>query len=62
MRTPTLQVLWLRFGNVSNRILLSRMEVVWPDVIERSSQGENLVIVPRVPFDTKDISFFIPPV
>jgi predicted nuclease of predicted toxin-antitoxin system len=39
------QVLWLRVGNVSNRILFQRLEEVWPDVARRLESGESIVTV-----------------
>lgn len=42
--TPTkLQVVWVRTGNISNRILFERLEAGWPDVVTHLSSGAMIV-------------------
>lgn len=40
-----LQVLWLRVGNVPNRVLFARLDEVWREVCVRLEGGEALVTV-----------------
>jgi len=37
------QVLWLRFGNATNRVLGARLEAIWPTVEHWLEQGEAIV-------------------
>lgn len=46
---PSLRVLWLRVGNLSNRELLARLEEVWSEVIARFEAGETIVPVDPAP-------------
>ena len=41
----SVQVLWIRVGNVSNRVLFERLESVWTDVIGDLQRGEPIVTV-----------------
>lgn len=36
-------VIWIRFGNASNRTLIQRIKPLLPDIIERLRQGERLI-------------------
>ena len=42
-RTDGPQILWLRIGNATNRHLLGRLEVVWPEAIRWLEAGEPIV-------------------
>lgn len=44
-----LRVLWIRIGNTSNRVLLTRLEEVWPEVVARFEAGETIVPVDQGP-------------
>ena len=37
------QVVWIRIGNAVNRVLLQRLDVAWPSVVEKLSKGEPVV-------------------
>jgi predicted nuclease of predicted toxin-antitoxin system len=39
------QVIWLRLGNCSNRILMMRLMLIWPEVERRLHAGDALVEV-----------------
>ncbi len=41
----SVQVLWIRVGNVSNRVLFERLEAVWSEVIDDLQRGEPIVTV-----------------
>ena len=36
-------LIWIRKGNCSNRALVSWLEPLWPDVVKRLEQGEQLI-------------------
>jgi predicted nuclease of predicted toxin-antitoxin system len=36
-------LIWIRKGNCSNRALLAWLEPLWPDVLMRLEQGEQLI-------------------
>ena len=36
-------LIWIRKGNCSNRALLEWLEPLWPDVLTRLEQGEQLI-------------------
>jgi predicted nuclease of predicted toxin-antitoxin system len=36
-------LLWIRKGNCSNRALMDWLEPLWPDVLRRLEQGEQLI-------------------
>jgi len=40
-----IQVLWIRLGNVSNRVLLKRLGEVWIDASASLEAGEDIVMV-----------------
>lgn len=42
-RTDGPQVLWLRVGNATNRVLRARLDKVWPDVLSWLEAGEAIV-------------------
>lgn len=44
-RFGPMRVLWVRVGNVSNRILFERLSQVWPTVIDRLAAGDEIVEV-----------------
>ena len=41
----SVQVLWIRVGNVPTRVLFERLESVWTDVIGDLQRGEPIVTV-----------------
>ena len=36
-------LVWIRKGNCSNRALVAWLEPLWPDVVKRLEQGEQLI-------------------
>jgi predicted nuclease of predicted toxin-antitoxin system len=36
-------LVWIRKGNCSNRALMNWLEPLWPDVLRRLEQGEQLI-------------------
>ena len=38
-------IVWLRIGNTSNRVLISWLLSLWPEVISRIESGDNLIEV-----------------
>ena len=44
-RRPEFQILWLRVGNIGTPQLLTRLEGVWPDVLQGLSAGDPVVEV-----------------
>ena len=43
LKPEGVRVVWIRKGNCSNQTLLAWLELLWPDVIKRLEQGEQLV-------------------
>jgi predicted nuclease of predicted toxin-antitoxin system len=39
----SVQLVWIRKGNCSNRALLAWLEPLWPEVVERLAQGEKFI-------------------
>lgn len=37
------QLVWVRKGNCSNRVLLAWLEPLWPDAVKRLEQGEKFI-------------------
>lgn len=46
-RTPSIQVVWIRIGNATNRNLISHLGSVWREVIGALERGEKVVEVGR---------------
>jgi predicted nuclease of predicted toxin-antitoxin system len=42
-RQPAAPVVWLRFGNMTNLRLLTRLTSAWPELIERLESGAMIV-------------------
>jgi predicted nuclease of predicted toxin-antitoxin system len=42
-RSPAAVVLWLRFGNLKRSILLERLEIAWPRILESLQIGALVV-------------------
>jgi predicted nuclease of predicted toxin-antitoxin system len=42
-RLSELQVVWIRTGNVSNRVLFERLRACWPRVLEHLEAGVRVV-------------------
>lgn len=38
-----LKIVWIRTGNISNRILLQRVEAAWPSIIAHLEAGARIV-------------------
>lgn len=47
IRIDGLQVLWLRVGNLPNRVLLQRLDLAWDALEARLCAGETLVVLDR---------------
>jgi predicted nuclease of predicted toxin-antitoxin system len=45
MRTESVPVIWLRFGNCRTPALLANMERVWPEIIRQLDAGARLIEV-----------------
>jgi predicted nuclease of predicted toxin-antitoxin system len=44
-RLGAVRVVWLRIGNVPNRVLLGRVAAIWPEVMRRLAGGDRLIEV-----------------
>jgi predicted nuclease of predicted toxin-antitoxin system len=43
--TPAVRVLWVRIGNVVNRVLLARFDQAWPEIVTHLEEGARIVEV-----------------
>ncbi len=43
LKPEGVRVVWIRKGDCSNRSLLTWLEMLWPDVLKRLEQGEQLI-------------------
>jgi predicted nuclease of predicted toxin-antitoxin system len=42
---PAVRVLWVRIGNVINRVLLARFDQAWPEIVTHLEEGARIVEV-----------------
>ena len=47
VRDPAPQVVWLRIGNLGNRVLIVRLDAVWEQILAEISSGVRIVEVGR---------------
>ena len=40
---PPPQILWVRIGNATNRVLIQRIEMEWADVVRKLEANEAVV-------------------